>query len=182
MVDNYLDLKNKGYNEYYPLRCRAISALCKPEVAQFKLDKDGKIDEWYNKKAIQPTEEEIEVKVKELELEKAKQSKKQEVINSFNNTLFKGYTCSNSIKLDATYNDIRKLKDGYDLTNTLGSETMVVRDYNNKNHELSLDEVNNMLKELGANYQTQLQKLWQLKDDIANAGSIEEVESIIWGK
>jgi len=113
-------------------------------------------------------------------LEKAKQSKKQEVINSFNNTLSQGYTCSNGIKMDATYDDIRKLKDGCDLVQSLGSDKAVIRDYNNENHELSLDEVNDMLKELGSNYQIQLQKLWQLKDAITNAGSIEEVEQIVW--
>jgi len=113
-------------------------------------------------------------------LENAKQLKKRGIEQTFNNTLSQGYTCSNGIKMNSTDSDIRKLKDGYDLANALGSETMIVRDYNNENHELTLNEVFDMLKELGANYQTQLQKLWKLKDDIVNSNSIEDVENIRW--
>jgi hypothetical protein len=181
MMDNYLDLKNKGYNECYPLRCRAISALCKPEVAQFKLDKDGKITEWYNKKANQPTEEKIEAKIKELELGLAKQSKKQEVINSFSNTLLQGYMCPTSgIEMDAKLDDIDKLQKGYDLEVKLSSSEMVVRDKNNVNHTIALADVDTMLVELGINYKNLLGRLRSLKDVVDKATTVEEVKGIVW--
>ncbi len=119
-------------------------------------------------------------------LQQAKDKQLQVINTSFDNTFSNGLATSildaNSvaITMDATYEDIGKLKDGYDLAVTAGVTDMVVRDFNNNNHTLALADVNTILLELGSNYQTQLNKLWGYKDSINIAATITEVEAVQW--
>jgi len=126
-----------------------------------------------------PPQEFLDLHNQEL-LEKARQNKKQEIENNFKEVLSQGYVCSNNVKMDTKYEDIQKLKAGYDLAKNAGQTEMIIRDYNNINHILSLNDVNTMLIDLGFNYQAQLAKLWNYKDKIEQATTIEEVEAIKW--
>ena len=60
--------------ERFPLVRKAISELCKPEVAQFELDENGEIAKWFRDDLKQPTKEEIDAKIKELEVEEIKKA------------------------------------------------------------------------------------------------------------
>ena len=62
-------------------------------------------------------------------LEKARAVKLKEIKGAFKDYLESGYTCSNGIHMDATFNDIIKFKFGIELFEKLGSQTVVVRDY-----------------------------------------------------
>jgi len=127
------------------------------------------------------TEEEIEAKESEIKLKQIKITKKSELTTAFRAQLSQGYVCPTSnIKMNATLEDIDKLQKGYDLEVKLGSSEMTIRDYNNDYHNLSLQDVETMLTELGQNYKNQLAKLWKLKDKVEAATSVEELDAISW--
>lgn len=111
----------------------------------------------------------------------AKQSKKQELTTAFDNILSQGYVCPTSgIKMDATYNDILKIKSAVDLANLSGSDNVILRDYDNKDNSLSVTDATTLLTELGQNYQAQLHKLWGLKDTLEKATTINDVNNVTW--
>jgi len=115
----------------------------------------------------------------EIDLDKYKSFKTAEATQAFNEFLAQGYTCPTSgIKMDATLDDINKLKSGYDLAVAAGASTLTVRDYDNVNHDLAVDDVKTMLAELGTNYQTVLQKLWGYKDQIAAASTTDDLDNL----
>jgi len=113
--------------------------------------------------------------------EQVKEQKKSEIKTAFNNALKAGFVCSNGIKMDADINDISKLKAGFDLATTINATTLDVRDYDDITHyNLTLDEVNTMIVELGVNYQTLLKKKWDLEAQVNNAKTTAELEAIVW--
>jgi len=150
-IKHVLELENTQ-----PLKCKFEDILVKDETGKWIIGNDI------------------------YKLNNAKYIKKKEITAKFNNTLRQGYVCSNGIKMNATWEDITKLNSGYNLTLSLNQTEMIVRDYNNNNHTLTVEEVKNMLTELGLNYQEQLKKLWSLKDKVVKATTIEEVKSIKW--
>lgn len=98
-----------------------------------------------------------------------------------------GYVCPTSaIKMDATDAKVRKLDDGYRLAQRSGATTLNVRDYANATHaNMALADVDVMVQELGANYQTQLNKLWGLQDqlaaiDPASPTAEPDIAAIVW--
>ena len=126
-----------------------------------------------------PPEDFLEIYNQEL-LESTKDTKKKELVGVFNEILGNGYTCSNGIKLDAPLEDINNLQGDYDYEFVSGGTSMVVRDYNNVNQEIPLEDVADMLLELRENYNNNLKTLWYYKDLISNSTDIEEVTKITW--
>ena len=107
---------------------------------------------------------------------KRKQYIKQKFMESFNN----GYTCFNGITMDCKLEDIDKLDKGYRLAQKLNQTEMLIRDFYNQEHILQLSEVDQMLTELGINYQQQWQKKINLQKQINEATTIDEVMNIDW--
>ncbi len=115
-----------------------------------------------------------------FDLEDYKKWKKQQIKQAFQNSFNNGYTCSNGITMDCKLEDIDKLDKGLRLAQKLNQAQMVVRDFYNQEHELIIDEVDNMLTELGINWQTQWQKKIQLQKQVDEAQTIEEILNINW--
>jgi len=114
-------------------------------------------------------------------LEVAKDAKTQEIRNSFETSLFKGFTCTNGIKMDANLQSIQTLNAGYDLSVKLSNTTMDIRDFSNVTHTtVALVDVDTMIQELGTNWQTQWANKNTKIDLIAAKVKVSTVESITW--
>lgn len=113
-------------------------------------------------------------------LDDLKARKKAEMQAALDAVLAPGYTCSNGITMNAYEYDARKLDDGSRLNARNGLTTLKVRDFHNARHDLPLADVDQMVNELGANYQTLLQRYWDCDDAIAAATTAEEVEAVVW--
>jgi len=115
-------------------------------------------------------------------LEQLQVLKRTEIKEAMESELREGYKCpSTEFLMDATLDDISKLKAGYDLEVAAGSESMDIRDYNNTTHsDVALEDVNNMVLELGLNYKNALVKKWGKDDEILSATDKETVEDVTW--
>jgi hypothetical protein len=100
---------------------------------------------------------------------------------SFNASLSQGYTCSNGVIMDADMSSISMLNSGYTLAVSAGATTMDIRDYNNVVHNVvAIADVKQMLLELGANFQAQLAKKWQLEEQVNAATTQAQLDAIVW--
>jgi len=116
----------------------------------------------------------------ELILEKAKELKIEEIKSAFNYFIKNGFTCSNGITMDADFDDIQKLKAGYELALDLGLKVTIVGDFYDEDHEVEVDEIKKMLTELGVNYSTLWNKKIALRKKAKKAVSLEELDAINW--
>ncbi len=109
-----------------------------------------------------------------------KQIKIKELKHRFLETLKKGYVTSVSEnRFYSEERDISKLKNAYDLAIAAGVDIMKVKTLDGR-IELSVDNIKQVLLELGEHYQSQLQKLWDLEEQVNQAQTEEEVEAIKW--
>ena len=118
---------------------------------------------------------------------KKKEAKRAELKQAMADELALGYICPTSgIKMDATRDKSTKLDEGYRLAQRNGLASLNVRDYDNVTHPgATLADVDVMIRELGANYQTLLNKLWGLQDQLAaidpNSPTAEaDIAAITW--
>jgi len=119
-------------------------------------------------------------RTEEEKLNDAKKNKINYLKQSFLETLKKGYATSISEnRFYSEERDISKLKNAYDLAIAAGADVMKVKTLDGR-IELSVNDVKQALLELGEYYQSQLQKLWDLEEQVSNATNIEEVEAIKW--
>ena len=109
-----------------------------------------------------------------------KQIKTKELKQRFLESLKKG--CITSVvekKFYSEERDISKLKNAYDLAIAAGADVMKVKTLDGR-IELSVNDVKQALLELGEYYQSQLQKLWDLEEQVNKAQTEEEIEAIKW--
>jgi len=119
-------------------------------------------------------------RTEEEKLNDTKKNKINYLKQNFLETLKKGYVTSVSKNRFYTEEqDIAKLKNAYDLAIAANVATMKVKTLDGR-IELSVNDVKQALLELGEYYQSQLQKLWDLEEQVSNATNIEEVEAIKW--
>jgi len=96
----------------------------------------------------------------------------------FKQTLSQGYVTSVSDKhFYAQYEDIQKLKSGYDLAVLGGSDQMEVKTLDGV-ITLSVDDVKKALAELGQYYQKMLQKKWDYEKQINDCQDIDCLKNI----
>lgn len=119
-----------------------------------------------------------EVVDKPFSLESYRASKLSEIEQSFSNSLANGYECFNGIKMQALLADIQTFDGGVRLSENLAQTNMMVRDFNNKNHQVSVADAKTMVNELGANYQKLLQNYWAKKDAAVSAATKEELDGV----
>ena len=160
----YKDTNNKPYafeNNVTPEIIAKVEATHNTTLTQ--------ITEAEHQQMIAPTFKQLQVK------------KISEIKQAFSNALQQGYLCSNLIKMDATMEAISMLNSGYTLASKAGATTMDIRDYNNVVHSgIALSDIQTMLLELGNNFQTQLQKKWDLEAQTNNATTQEDLDAIVW--
>ncbi len=113
-------------------------------------------------------------------LDKAKHIQIRNIEKSFDLTINAGYVCSNGIKLFSTFDDIQKYKAGLDLMKSLGKTETYIKDYEGNYHSITIDDLQNMITELGVFYMTNWQKQGDLQDKIKNATNVDDVLKISW--
>jgi hypothetical protein len=126
------------------------------------------------------TVENDEIVVDEIsELKKVKENKLDDITKAFNESI-KSYTCSCGIKMDATVEDMRLLEDGINYIEEMGGTDIEITDYNNNQHTKTIAEARVILKEEKDNFFTLRNKKISLRENIKNAVSVVDVESMIW--
>jgi len=121
-------------------------------------------------------------KTQEEKISILKQIKTKELKHRFLETLKKGYVTSVSEKkFYSEEQDISKLKNAYDLALTSEVDLMKVKTLDGR-IELNINDVKQALLELGEYYQSQLQKLWDLEEQINQSQTEEEIEAVRWGE
>jgi len=113
-------------------------------------------------------------------LSRLKKQKTKELKQRFLESLKKDYVTSVSEnRFYSEERDISKLKNAYDLAIAAGADVMKVKTLDGR-IELSVNDVKQALLELGEYYQSQLQKLWDLEEQVNKAQTEEEIEAIKW--
>ena len=111
----------------------------------------------------------------------AKTAKLAAINAAFVAALDKGFAVSLGFKMDATLEDLQKLKTAYDFAVLLGEATMVVVDYGNVPHpDLPLADVETVLKEVGGNYRALYMTKQQLRGQVNAAATVEAVAAVVW--
>lgn len=109
------------------------------------------------------------------------EAKIAEIKAAFSTAVSSGFTCTNTITMDADISDILALKAGYDLAIALGQTTMDITDYNNADHtSLAVADVFTMITELGVNYNTLRTKKNALRTQALAATTQAELEVVQW--
>jgi len=95
------------------------------------------------------------------------EDKKVLIGRSLSDALSLGYICTNSIKMDATKEDVATLDEGYRLQQKFSATSMDIRDFDNVTHQgVLLADVDAMIKELGLNYYTKLRQKWARQAEV----------------
>ena len=116
----------------------------------------------------------------EFSLEEIKSHKKQEIEEAFKNSLNNGYKCSNGIVMKCKMEDIDLIDKDIRLAQKLGQTQTIVRDYFDKDHLITVEELDKMATELGVFFQTMWQKKVNLEKKIEEAKNLSEVVNIKW--
>jgi hypothetical protein len=117
--------------------------------------------------------------MKEREIKESRTTAKENIKTGFENSILT-FTCSCGIEMDATVEDMRLLKDGIEYLESQGVTNISVTDYKNKEHSKTMAEAKEMLEELQGNFFVQRKKKIDLRNQINDAATIEELESIVW--
>ena len=115
-------------------------------------------------------------------LEKAKIIQIENIESAFEEEINSGYVCSNGIKMHTTFDDIQKLKAGLELMQKLNQTESYIADYDDVLHQVSIDELDNMLIELGVNYLNLWRKKGELITQIKQVNTLDEVLAIEWNE
>lgn len=169
--------QHKYHNELYPEVCRAIESLCAPEVAQFMLDENGNIVKWLNKKAVQPTQTQIDAKIKELQFQSAQQAKVQE--------LYQAYETANSQDIAYMNTTFQADKNSVDtLSKVLAVGSVPTGFYwvdslNNK-VPMTYADLQGLANAILVRNQVNFDKLQALKVKVKAATTLQDLEVILW--
>jgi len=138
-------------------------------------------DESILRQWIEENEDKIiydEEKLKSEEIDRQKMLLLQKTELAFKDMISQGFIPSVSDKrFYARYDDIQKLKSGYDLAVLSGAEQMEIKTLDGV-ITLSIDNVKKALAELGEHYQKMLQKKWQYEEQIKNCQDLECLKNI----
>jgi len=173
--------------EKFPLICKAISELVKPEVAQFKLDESGNIIKWFRSDIQQPSKEEIENKVKEIKLNQVKEQKINEINRIAEKKIVSGFT-SSALGTPHLYQS-----EPIDQLNLLGvvqtaqltneNQLFKCSPDNGKTWEYKEHTPEQLVQVLKTGKETKISillKANELKEKVKHATSVEEIQQITW--
>jgi len=111
----------------------------------------------------------------------AKAAKLAGINAAFDDALGKGFAVSLGFSMDATLEDLQKLKTAYDFAVLMGEATMVVVDYDNVAHpNLPMADVETIMKDVGGNYRTLYMLKQQLRGQVQAATTAEMVNTVVW--
>jgi len=103
------------------------------------------------------------------------------IVQAFDVELAKGFMTSLNIKMDCKQGDCAKFKDGYDLVEFSGETTMLIRDYNNVNHDnVPIATAKQVMVETAKHTRTQWLKKNTLCDQIQAATTPDQVAAVVW--
>jgi tRNA G10 N-methylase Trm11 len=108
-----------------------------------------------------------------------KSLKNKELTKAFEDAI-KLFECSCGIKMDATVDDMRLLRDGIEYIQGIGGSDIEITDYHNEQHLKTIEEAKTMLDELRDNFFVLRNKKISLREDVENSTTIEEIEKISW--
>ena len=91
---------------------------------------------------------------------------KLDIKQNFETSLDNGFMSSTNILLDSRFEDIQKLDAGLRLAQKLSLTNMNVRDKLNVTHDLTVEAVDDLIIELGVNYQTLLSQKWEDENNV----------------
>jgi len=147
------------------------------DVTYVKVDNPPKSDFGFYK--YNPDTQQIEVDV-EKELELWKKKKKEEIKQAFLDTLSRGFTTSSGITLDSKLEDLHNFRASLDYAKVKNLEEVVIRDYYNQVHTVSVSEFEKMVLELGEHILNCFKKKWDLQARVDQAQDVDEVKTITW--
>jgi len=120
--------------------------------------------------------------IENYDLEEYKDTKKKEFKKTFQQILTEGFTTSSGIKLDCKQENINNFTNNIMFMEKMGGNQTTVRDFNNQEHTFTLQEFEDMLKELGQHWKTQFNNKWTLDKKVDVATTHQEVHDIYWRK
>ena len=118
-----------------------------------------------------------------ITLAEAQATQKDVIKESFDSAVALGCAVTQGFTMQSDWSDGTKLRMAYDLAIQLGqlsTDAASVRDINNVTQPVTVADVNSMSAQVGANYQTLLQKKWGYYDQIDAATTVSAVQAIVW--
>ena len=167
----------QSFNQLYPEVCRAIEALCAPEVAQFLLDENGKVIKWLNPKATQPTQKQIRAKIKDIQLQQAKTDKIQELYHS--------YMTANSQDISYMNTTFQADPDSVDMLSKVLAVGSVptgfywIDSLNNK-VPMTYTDLQGLANAILVRNQANFDKYQSLKNQVKQAATISDIGAVVW--
>ena len=112
-------------------------------------------------------------------LDDVKNIKKNEIKSAFLKASVEPITV-NDVTWNGGYESATKINGAIQLAQALGQETVILYDIENKPHEMSLADAQNVVIEIGKKYQADLAKKQSLYAEIEEATTIDELKAINW--
>jgi hypothetical protein len=116
--------------------------------------------------------------VEQIPLETLKEQKLAELLSQLQVEASEGLVCSNGIKLQVEEEDLVRWTQLSVSLLAFQPQQCLVRDYNNVIHAISLQEAQTMMAEVAAWAQAHLAKVWQVKDGVRNATTLDELNAV----
>jgi hypothetical protein len=116
--------------------------------------------------------------VAQIPLETLKEQKLAELLSQLQVEAAAGLVCSNGIKLQVEDQDLVRWTQLSVSMLAFQPQQCSVRDYNNVVHVISLQEAQTMMAEVAAWAQAHLAKVWQVKDGVRNATTLDELNAV----
>lgn len=121
----------------------------------------------------------VESKTIEDFKEEIKKSKIKKVLFD---VLSEGFETSKGITLDAEKDRMNDFANAVQFAEASGATNITIRDFYNVTHEVSITDFNQMILELGMNYQQQLQNKWKLEEHIDSLTDYQSINDMYWRK
>jgi len=117
----------------------------------------------------------------DLDLTILKTMQRRYIEDQFNEVRKAGYTCSNDMKLQCEEKDLFRWGQAKDIIELANLTEILVRDYDNNDTLVSVEDFNTMMIEIGVYTQSLLAAVWAKKNLVDAATTREQVLSITLG-
>lgn len=108
--------------------------------------------------------------------------KKQKIKPELYRILSEGFETSKGITLDAEKDRMNDFANAVQFAEAGGATNIKIRDFYNVTHEIGITDFNQMILELGINYEKQLQTKWALEEHIDTLTDYQTINDMYWRK
>jgi len=106
-----------------------------------------------------------------MSLEEFKQIKVPLASVKYEEEIKKGYVCEkSSIKYDCSFDDVLSLMGVLGASELLKKKKVLIRDFNNKVHKLSISDFKKDVAEISEHHQTLVEKKWKEQNSLSGKG------------